>query len=44
MKAELWRWQDVDHGSVDDFSQAYFPHMEKEKGILLNLNMQAYKP
>jgi ubiquinone/menaquinone biosynthesis C-methylase UbiE len=44
VNAELWRWQDVDHGAVDDFSQAYFPHMEKERGILLNLNMQAYKP
>lgn len=41
---ELWRWQDADHGAVDDFSQAYFPHMEKERGILLNLNMQAFKP
>ncbi|MGH7660257.1 MAG: class I SAM-dependent methyltransferase [Vulcanimicrobiaceae bacterium] len=42
--AELWRWQDVEHCDVDDFSQAYFPHMEKERGILWNLNMQARRP
>ena len=40
----LWRWQDVEHSNVDDFSQAYFPHMEKERGILVNLNMEANKP
>jgi len=42
--AELWRWQEVEHRDVDDFSQAYFPHMEKERGILWNLNMQARRP
>jgi predicted SAM-dependent methyltransferase len=41
---ELWRWQDVEHRDVDDFSQAYYPHMDKERGILFNLNMQAHKP
>jgi ubiquinone/menaquinone biosynthesis C-methylase UbiE len=41
--ARLWRWQDVEHGNVDDFSQAYIPHMEKERGILLNLNMEAVR-
>jgi SAM-dependent methyltransferase len=41
--AELWRWQDVEHRDVDDFSQAYLPHMDKEHGTLLNLNMQARK-
>jgi predicted SAM-dependent methyltransferase len=42
--AQLWRWQEVEHGNVDDFSQAYFPHLEKERGILVNLNMQASRP
>lgn len=42
--ARLWRWQDVEHRDVDDFSQAYFPHMEKQRGILVNLNMEAAKP
>ena len=28
---------------IDDFSQAYFPHMEKDRGILWNLNLQGCK-
>jgi ubiquinone/menaquinone biosynthesis C-methylase UbiE len=44
VNAEWWRWQDVEHANVDDFSQAYIPHMEKERGILVNLNMQATNP
>lgn len=38
-----WRWQETEHGDVDDFSQAYFPHMDKERGIQVNLNMQGVK-
>lgn len=41
---EHWDWRQTDHAAYDDFSQAYFPHMEKERGILWNLNMQARKP
>jgi predicted SAM-dependent methyltransferase len=37
---ERWDWRTTEHAAVDDFSQAYFPHMEKERGILWNLNMQ----
>jgi SAM-dependent methyltransferase len=40
-ECELWDWRLVEHGHIDDFSQAYFPHMDKERGILWNLNMQA---
>ena len=39
-----WDWRETEHADVDDFSQAYFPHMEKERGILFNLNMEARKP
>jgi len=39
----LWDWRQTEHADVDDFSQAYFPHMDKEHGILFNLNMQAIK-
>jgi SAM-dependent methyltransferase len=39
----LWDWRQTEHAAVDDYSQAYFPHMEKEHGILFNLNMQARK-
>jgi ubiquinone/menaquinone biosynthesis C-methylase UbiE len=38
---ERWDWRATEHASVDDFSQAYFPHMEKDRGVLWNLNMQA---
>lgn len=41
---EHWDWRHTEHAHVDDFSQAYFPHMEKERGILFNLNMQGRKP
>jgi SAM-dependent methyltransferase len=40
---ELWDWRETEHAAIDDFSQAYFPHMEKERGILFNLNMQGKK-
>lgn len=39
----FWDWRETEHASVDDFSQAYFPHMEKEKGLLFNLNLEATK-
>lgn len=42
--ARLWDWRRTEHAQIDDFSQAYFPHMEKERGILFNLNMEATKP
>lgn len=41
---EPWDWRATEHWEVDDFSQAYFPHMEKERGILWNLNLQGRKP
>lgn len=41
---EHWDWRETEHADIDDFSQAYFPHMEKERGILFNLNMQGSKP
>lgn len=39
----LWDWRETEHSHIDDFSQAHFPHMDKEKGILWNLNMEADK-
>lgn len=38
-----WDWRKVDHGSVDDHSQAYYPHMSKESGIHISLNLEASK-
>ena len=37
-------WRNTEHASIDDYSQAYFPHMDKEKGILISLNIEGTKP
>lgn len=36
-----WNYRDTEHSSIDDHSQAYYPHMQKENGILISLNIQA---
>ncbi len=36
-------WQKTIHKDYDDFSQAYIPHMQKDKGILISLNVKAQK-
>ena len=38
-----WREFDVGIHSVDDFSQAYLPHMDKDNGKLMMLNLVATK-
>lgn len=43
MGIERWDWRKVEHSSIDDFSQSYIPHMHKDKGILMSLNVQATK-
>lgn len=40
---ERWDWRQTEHSTVDDHSQAYFPHMQKDTGILVSLNLQARK-
>ena len=34
---------DTIHKDFDDYSQAYVPHMDKENGILISLNVEAIK-
>jgi predicted SAM-dependent methyltransferase len=36
-------WRSTHHRDVDDFSQAYIPHMDKENGLLISLNVEAVK-
>ena len=36
-------WRKTEHFYVDDYSQAYYPHMDKENGKLLSLNIEATK-
>jgi predicted SAM-dependent methyltransferase len=40
----LYDWRDTEHANIDDYSQAYIPHMDKEKGKLISLNVEAIKP
>ena len=36
-----WDWRATEHAAVDDFSQAYVPHMQKDTGTLISLNLEA---
>lgn len=36
-------WRKTEHSNVDDYSQCYLPHMDKENGILMSLNVEAKK-
>lgn len=42
-KVYRYDWKNTEHSNVDDFSQAYYPHMDKDSGKLLSLNMEAIK-
>jgi ubiquinone/menaquinone biosynthesis C-methylase UbiE len=37
-------WRETEHKNYDDYSQAYIPHMDKEHGKLISLNVEATKP
>ena len=39
-----YEWRNTVHKDHDDFSQAYIPHMDKEHGKLISLNVEAKKP
>jgi len=39
-----WDWQSTEHATVDDYSQAYLPHMQKSTGRLMSLNLKGMKP
>ena len=42
-KVERYDWRQTEHAHIDDHSQAYLPHMDKEKGNLISLNVEAIK-
>jgi len=37
-------WRSTEHSDIDDYSQAYYPHMDKTNGMLISLNIEAVKP
>jgi predicted SAM-dependent methyltransferase len=40
---KLWDWRDTDHADIDDYSQSFLPHMKKDSGTLMSLNLEATK-
>jgi predicted SAM-dependent methyltransferase len=40
-KVRFYDWRDTSHALFDDHSQAYLPHMNKENGELMSLNVEA---
>lgn len=39
----FYDWREVEHSNFDDHSQAYIPHMDKDNGILISLNVECKK-
>lgn len=35
-----WDWRTTEHSAIDDYSQAYIPHLDKENGTLVSLNLE----
>jgi predicted SAM-dependent methyltransferase len=38
-----WDWRATEHTSVDDYSQAHLPHLDKVNGRQMSLNLEAIK-
>lgn len=44
VEVHRYDWRQTLHRDHDDFSQAYIPHMDKEHGRLISLNVECSKP
>ncbi len=42
-KVKKYDWRKTEHSHIDDFSQCYLPHLDKENGMLMSLNIEAIK-
>jgi predicted SAM-dependent methyltransferase len=40
---QKYDWRKTEHAAIDDCSQAYIPHMDKEDGTLISLNIECVK-
>ena len=40
---EKYDWRQTEHSKFDDHSQAYLPHLDKDNGTLISLNMECEK-
>ena len=36
-------WRETEHSEFDDHSQSYLPHMDKDNGTLISLNVECIK-
>lgn len=37
-------WRTTEHADIDDYSQAYWPHMDKEHGVPVSCNVECVRP
>ena len=42
-EVKRYDWKKTEHFFIDDYSQAYLPHMDKKNGRLMSLNVEATK-
>ena len=42
-EVKKYNWEETEHSEFDDHSQAYLPHLDKENGTLISLNMECVK-
>lgn len=42
-ETKKYDWRETEHNMFDDHSQAYIPHMDKENGTLISLNLESTK-
>ena len=44
INTKKYDWRKTEHADIDDYSQAYLPHMDKISGVLTSLNIESEKP
>ena len=42
-EVKKYNWKETEHSEFDDHSQAYLPHLDKENGTLISLNVECVK-
>jgi len=42
-EVKKYHWEETEHSDFDDHSQAYLPHMDKENGTSMSLNVECIK-
>jgi hypothetical protein len=42
-QVQRYDWRETIHRDHDDYSQSYLPHLDKDKGLLISLNVEGTK-